>query len=277
MKSRTQKHISPGHFTRSLLQNAKQSLLYLLVFMLLALALSCICLLPDSNDWFDGLKALQLSAFMAIGFIHTSQLYKRLSFLHRNFSGEGLWFTLLLLTLVLLSTTVLYMLVNPGLLPVSLACSGAFLFPFLMYRAWFFYSHIPPGVYTVWHLPEDDAVGYSTGSRNGQPVRIKLARSYFEVKDELFQVTATPQTRLGRLLYNVVAEQSKMPATIQLKDEDDKPFGWEFYAKGLLGLFKRRLNPEKSLLSNKVKKNTVVLVKRVRTETEPLAQQMIAV
>jgi len=278
MKNRKQQHMSPAHFTRSLLQHAKPVWWYTTITVATAIALGCICLLPVGANLFDGLKTVQVIGFAGLGFAHAGLLYKRLPFLHRNFSREGLWFTLLLVAVILIALAGLYMITDPGLLPVSMACISGFLFPFLIYRAWFFYSHIPTGIYSAWYLPEYDTTGYAATARNSQPVRLKLSRSYFDTGNELFDVSATPQIKLGRLFYNIVEEKNRQSSSfIQVKDEDQRPFGWEFYTNKWWGLFKRRLNPDKSLLSNKIKKNMVVYVKRMRGEASQVPQQMIAV
>ena len=47
-------------------------------------------------------------------------------------------------------------------------------------------------------------------------------------------------------------------------DPDNKPYGWKFFAVSFGGVYKRILDPEKSLQDNgNIKKNTTILAKRV--------------
>lgn len=278
MKNKAPQYVSLGNFTQTLLQHPRASGLYAVAILGAALLAGLLCLLPVTGTAFTWLKLLQLVALLSLGLFHTLQLYKRLSFLHRNFSNEGLWYTLLLFIILLLAFTGFYWLTNASLLPMAIAGSSAFLFPFLIYRAWFYYSHIPAAIYTAWYLPESDTANYASTARNSLSLQIKLSRTYFDTDEALFTVATTPQTKLGRLFFNFIQDQHKQDATaIQLADEAGKPYAWEFYAIEWFGLLKRRMNPGASLVTNKIKKNSSIIVKRVKAATAPVPQQMIAV
>ena len=80
-----------------------------------------------------------------------------------------------------------------------------------------------------------------------------------------FLINTPLQLELGKLFNSFLNIENKDDVNaIEYMGKNQVPFGWKFYAVSLGGLYKRILDPEKSLQNNgSITKNTTILAKRV--------------
>jgi len=134
-----------------------------------------------------------------------------------------------------------------------------------MSQAWFFYKHIPKNSALLWIdseiMPDELALAF----RNKVPVRFQLSREYFDMKEIQFPVTVSSWVKLGTLFHEFIREQEKNEAFgIELVDEDEVQYGWEFYSESMGGFVSRQLNPKLNVRENKISQNSIIVARRVK-------------
>ena len=62
----------------------------------------------------------------------------------------------------------------------------------------------------------------------------------------------------------VLNENGKGKTVIDVVDESKQFYAWLFYTESYKGLNKRSLNPEATLLQNKIREGNIIIAKRVK-------------
>lgn len=227
----------------------------------------------------DSLKLIQLLAFFGLGFFNANALQgEDGSFLSRNYFFEYLLYTLLISCFICLLLSAVYYITNSNM-RMALSSSFAFLVPFLLLQAWFFYKHIPKNAELIWTDSETTPDQLSLSFRNKIPVCFQLSRKYFDMQEIQFPVTVSSWVKLGILFHQFILEQSKDKAwEIELADDDGHEYGWEFYAESMGGFISRQLNPTLNVRENKINQNEAIVARRVRlvAEAEPDTETLSA-
>jgi hypothetical protein len=222
----------------------------------------------------DSLKLIQLLGFFGMGTLNVNLLQNESgSFLSRNYFLEYLLFTLLISSVICLFLLVLYYLANADLL-MALSSACALLVPFLLAQAWFFYKHIPKNEELVWAASEAMPDGLALSFRNKIPIRFQVSRTYFEMKEIQYPSTVSSWVKLGILFNQFILEQNKNEAYgIELADENQCLYAWEFYEESAAGFISRQLDPTLNVRENKIAQNGTIVARRVRFVEEMIDDQ----
>jgi len=250
-------------FYKKLRQNHRSVTNYAGAFVLISVVLGSLTIMrTDSNDM---LRLVQVLAFFGMGCFNFFALQtESASFLSRNYFVEPLLYSLLIAIVICMFLVIVYYFTNSD---ISMAFSSgcAFLIPFLLSQAWFFYKHIPKNSQWVWTSSEAMPDELALSFRNKIPIRFQVSRKYFDMKEFQFPVMVSSWVKLGMLFHQFILEQNKDDAArIELKDEDQNRYGWEFYVESLGGFVSRQLNPKLNVRENRITQNSIIVARRVR-------------
>lgn len=274
MMEALQKEFSFATLKETVSQNLKPVIGYSLLFIFLALSIGALPILGLDSSYFFYIKTGMLLGFLWMGKWFTSTLNSRLYFLVQDSFDGRLLFTLFLSFSIFAGLSILYLFAEPSLLYLALGNTCAFLLPFLMVHAWNYYTCIPQSKFPVWYIPDGEIDTRATIFLNSITLKIKVTQKYFDPEEMEFVITEPGRMPLGKVFYHFITRQNaKADMTIDCVDENKHPFGWEFYVENLNGLFKRHLNPEASLIDNKVEENTVITAKRVKQMKEQVTPE----
>lgn len=241
---------------------------HILMFIGFALPLASLSFFDFDSVWkFWTFNFLQLASFGLLGIRHIILLKNRPVFAQHS-PKEKLYFSFVLALIIYGALLLFYFLVKTNLQRIALTSSCTFLLPFLINQAWLYYQLIPENNAKVWYdynpVVENPDIAYLNTIR----INLTLSRS-FNVKDNLSYLISTPLTvELGKLFNAFLFVETKASTgEIECVDEDSVPYGWKFFVVKYGGLYKRALDPGKSLQNNgNIKKNTTLLAKRVICE-----------
>ena len=258
---------SIGSFYRKLRENLNAVTGYAGGLLLIAVVFGSLTIMrTDSNDL---LRLVQVLAFFGIGCFNTISLQSgRATFLSGNYFVEHLLYSLLLAMVISIFLALVYYFTNSDMF-MAFSSGCAFLVPFLLSQAWFFYKHIPKNSEWVWTasetLPDELALSF----RNKIPIRFQVSGKYFDMKEFQFPVMVSSWVKLGMVFHQFILEQNKDDdSRIELTDEDQNYYGWEFYVESLGGFSSRQLNPKLNVRENRVTQNSIIVARRVRFKTE---------
>jgi Type VI secretion system, TssN len=132
-----------------------------------------------------------------------------------------------------------------------------------LFAAWRTFRNIPERRYEPWFLPSNqDAVLLPLMQHMRIRLQLRMLRS--DRKEKAVTVSIPPRMTLGDLFSNFVLQQRKHnPNGIDFDDPHNQPYAWEFYASKWGGFRIRILDPDKSLIENKLKSYNIVAVKRI--------------
>ncbi|HEY4109984.1 TssN family type VI secretion system protein [Puia sp.] len=216
---------------------------------------------------------LQWSAFLLLGMAHIRhfrRLLVRLRIERLLFSPFGWGVTLGLTFISVAVLLLLYGFTNADRLLLAVAGGSAFLLPFMIAGAWETLNAIPGKEYKVWFNPEKMDSFPLTKTRQ-LPVRLKVRRKYFDNREELFPLTAPARWKVGRFFYHfMLDEESKGAPAFEKEDEFRNPYGWQFYSTDFGGVVRKFLDPQRTLEENNVKKNGVIVARRVKATPFPI-------
>ena len=160
-----------------------------------------------------------------------------------------------------------------SLLPVAgvaTETAAAFVLPFLIYASWLSFQRIPARNYVPWYLPTPaerqltiQPAGYSTATMQ---VQLKVARNPDAIQENIFPVTSPGKQKLGRLFEKFIEEQHSTgkQVVIAINNDPQASFAWLFFEEKWFGLYRRHLNPLRSLLENRIKPDTTIAVRRIQ-------------
>ncbi len=241
---------------------------HILMFVALALPLASLSFLNFDAAWkIWAFKVLQLAFFGLLGIRHISLLKNRSVFIHHS-EKDKLYFSFVLTLIIYGALLLFYFVVKTNLQHMALSSSCAFLVPYLVNQAWLNYQLIPENNAKVWYdynpVVENPDIAYLNTIR----INLTLSRS-FNVKDNVSYLISTPLTlELGKLFNAFLFVETKASTgEIECVNDESVPYGWKFFVVKYGGLYKRALDPDKSLQNNgNIKKNTNLLAKRVISE-----------
>lgn len=148
---------------------------------------------------------------------------------------------------------------------MALASSCAFLLPYMIVQAWNYFVLIQENESMVWNgyklVTDNPDVVYL----NTILVNIRLSKKYKVKEESSFLINTPLNLELGKLFNSFLnIEIKEGNVDIDCIGQNHTPFGWKFYAVQFGGLYKRILDPKKSLQGNgHIKRNTTILAKRV--------------
>ncbi len=236
------------------------------VKMILAGLIICVCSYFSLQAGQSQLaKAIQFLAFIALGTWHTVQIQKPFSvFTTRDEAFK--WVFTIGFTAGLFAVFLLLHFLDIGfVLLTAIASAAAFVLPFLVFESWLMYVGSTQQSYPPWHLPLGIFDKRATIFLNSVTVKIKVAGSFFYPEEMVFTTTGPARMQLGKLFHRLVVKQnSGEKPMIELLDESRQAFAWIFYAEGYKGLEQRVLDPEATLIQNKLKEGSTIVATRVK-------------
>ncbi|MEO5638180.1 MAG: TssN family type VI secretion system protein [Chitinophagaceae bacterium] len=252
------------NFARLLFQNRKKAGLYGGLFIVIAFNL---CLFLGANmhspDNERTVTVIQLVSFAFMGIINVWIFYKRNFLEELSLSGAKLAFICLLFIVMALVLFLYYYISGNNELIMAFASSGAFFLPFLICQGWTAWMTIPPKNYPVWYLPSVEIPAMSA-TANSMQVQLQIARKANDVQTHIYPVTVSARVKLGKTFEMLVAthEMQERKNSIQVKDNQEQLFAWQFYEEKWAGLYRRHLDPSRSLTGNKIKPNAKIVIIR---------------
>ncbi|MBE7169174.1 MAG: hypothetical protein INR73_01195 [Williamsia sp.] len=246
---------------------------YIIVYVLAALVLSCFSVFYLSSGFlFWLMKVVQLLSFASLGLLHTTMIERGLPFLEDKFTSR-LSFSALLAALICIVLFAFYFFTNSSTLFMAFASSCAFFMPFTLRQFWNQYKKLPESRSIVWYGFNDELDSPDIVYLSSIPVTFRLEINPDEKTVLSFSIKAPLQMELSRL-FNlfVLAAEKNYNIHIEPVDENNRFYGWQFFAEYLKGLLKLQLDPEVIVGDNRaIKPDTVIFVKRVKaTGTQAL-------
>lgn len=251
----------------------KGLLAYLAMAIALTLLLGAISVMNIGISGFF-IKACQILAFLGCGILYISFLKKNIVFpyLTSPFNNK-LLFSISLSLLISIVLLLLYLFTDSNMIVMSFASSCSFLLPFAITEAWKTYNELPQKRYKLWYNSDVVMDSRTTVFLNSLPIRLKLSLKYFDISEEMFELTVPGHTQFGKFFNQFIIEKNKNnTSVIECIDIEKKPFGWQFYVARFNGLNKQFIDPELSLRENKVNDHSVITAKRHRTNESLMAK-----
>jgi Type VI secretion system, TssN len=254
-------------FGRLLLQHRRKASLYGLCFIVLSL--NCAVFMHSNMQGpvaESMLQALQLGCFMVMGIINTWFLYQRNFLAELSLSGNRLAFIgLVFIAMQAVLFTYYYFTDYTGMI-MAFAGSGAFLLPFIVYHGWNAYLQIPARHYQYWQLPDAVSPPAALAQASSRLMQVQLA-IYRKVEDQAeshFPLFANAKLKLGRVFEQFVAGEQLHSSTGGIITHTEKGrCAWLFFERRWKGLYRRQLNPHKSLVENNIRSNALIEVVRM--------------
>lgn len=146
---------------------------------------------------------------------------------------------------------------------VSLIYASAILLPLIITTAWHLFVDIPHRKFDAWLNGEDDHDDKASIYINSITLNIKVSNKYFDLNEESNSVTLPGHVSFGKLFSRFINNRSEIEL-YELKDENDNPYGWEFFIESIGGLFKHYIDPNLTLRENKIKQNATIVARRIK-------------
>lgn len=236
------------------------------VRMVLAGLIICVCAYFSLQAGQPQLaKAVLFLGFAGLGSWHTHEIQKPFSIFTTTDDALKWVFTLSFTTGLTVVFLLLYFLKVGFTLLTAIASAAAFVLPFLVFESWLMYVGSTQQYYPPWHLPLGLFDKRATIFLNSVTVKMKVAGSFFYPEEVVFTTTGPARMQLGKLFHRLVVKQnSGDKPMIELLDETRQAFAWTFYAEGYKGLKQRVLDPEATLIQNKLKDGSTIVATRVK-------------
>jgi hypothetical protein len=252
-------------FREKLSQNSDRVTASVGSFILMSLVLGSLAVMHTSSPM--AFKIIQLVGFFGLGYVHLGAM-RGASYLSADYFVEYLLYTLLVAAIIALLLTCVYLITGSEVL-LGVASGCAFLLPFFLLQTWFYYKHIPKGTGLLWEStdiqPDEIAKYYS----NKASIRLKVSQKYFDLEAMTFPMNVSTWMRLGILFNQFAANYNKDGVSeIELADQDNQLYGWEFYTESVFGFVSRQLNPELDIKRNKVVRNGIIVARRVKGSSQ---------
>lgn len=243
----------------------KGAVAYSLVMVILASTLTVAVAVLASDAVFS---VVQPFLFLIVGSLHL----RRLRWDLHNLTGAEKWLYTLFMAatiLVLLGCSWFWGVYFSAVTLLAGPC--AFLVPFVLAELWQVYAEISYGEAKVWKLTSELDNEYPAIYITGVPIRFKVMDTEAEASFGLIETRALPRMKLAEAFCDTVQKQNKKAEQpIHLVDAAQKPTRWVFYTNDMV-VWKRSLDPELSIIKNKLKRNAVIYVQRL-PEVAPLME-----
>lgn len=238
---------------------------YLFLFILIALPVSSLSIINNKSETvFLAVRLIQLVIFVFLGIVHSDLMEKRRLFTQYAIK-EKFYFSFVLTLLIYGVLLLFYFIVKSNMQRMAVASSCAFLLPYMIVQAWNYFVLLQENKLMVWNGYKPFAENPNIVYLNTILINIRLSRKH-QVKEESSFLINTPlNLQLGKLFNSFLyIEMKEGNVDIDLIGKNNTPYGWKFYAVTFGGLYKRMLDPEKSLQDNgNIKRNTTILAKRM--------------
>jgi len=236
---------------------------FLLVLVLSVIIGSVAFLAPLLGLPLGWVKLIQMLLFFGGGFLHFPNI-KKYHF-PKEATDTGLKHALQLSFLILIALVLLYYVIDPAFLLLSLGSASAFMLAHVISSTWFVFSGIGETDYGVWNKPIPDNREKTFIFFGGIPVKVIFSVEADDRRKKVFRSHAPLDKTIGDFFNHfVLIQRNNNKIEIDLLDEENLPFGWKFYKVDFGGFRKRQLDPELTIEESKLKNHTTIKVQRVR-------------
>lgn len=141
--------------------------------------------------------------------------------------------------------------------------AGTFLLPFTVFELWKAYDDISFSGIKPWQSINEDTSDLPTSYLHGQQIRFSVFQEPEIDGPRKITVLASGRMKLSDVFFQMVRKQNQKDGfTIALESREQEPHTWVFYKKDMF-LWYRTLDPEKTLLENRIGKNALIYVQRI--------------
>ena len=239
---------------------------YFITYLLAAVITGCLSFIPASSaSMFWLMKIIQLAAFTGLGLLHATAVERGLQFVEDRFQNK-LSFTAFITSLICAWLLIFYFFSKNNILVMALASSCAFFLPFTVMQLWNMYKETPPTGSMTWYGFDESLDSSDTVYLSSIPITFALTTNEFEKEPIPFSIKAPLHMELSKV-FNLflVAAKKNYEIHIESSDENNRPFGWQFFTPSMGGLLNIQIDPDMSVGDNrKIKANTVIFVKRTK-------------
>lgn len=261
-------------FIRNFLRARKKVFIYAILFML-AFALIALLgykdLIPDPNVL---LLVFQVF-FLLMGIVHSRTLYHYFDWSSQRSFLPELIFSLFIWFLGLIPFLTIYSALNDsGYQYLMLAASVFFIIPMFFVKAFESALSIPGPEMRRWFYPVHDRIPEPDTDELRKPrvISFVLPKKTDDQKLIDFRAKAPEEMPVGRLFYHFMEDynQKHRDQLIDFADKFGRPYGWLFYFKPRWYLFysKYYIDPNLSVMDNKIRENSVIVCERADLSTE---------
>lgn len=242
--------------------NNRYAIIHSIQFIAYTSLTGCLFLLDfDSKfiSWF--FITLQLFLFAASGILHIHLFSRKSS--SKQLSKFSVLFSITLALIISVALFLLYLVFSPKGYFMAIASGSAFLLPSVIHNAWKTYKQFSQHRFKIWDEYEDITSDRVTIFLNSMVLKIKLARRYFDIDEEVYEVTLPGHVPFGKL-FNDFLVINKDKEHIEVIDENDNRYNWVFFIERKAAFGKRYIDPDLSLRENGLRDNQVIVGRRVR-------------
>ena len=210
-------------------------------------------------------KTVQIVGLLLLGAWHAAQLQKPESYLNA-LNDQAKWgLTIGVSALMVIFLLLLRFFQIQFHFLTGVAGAASFVLPLLVYETWLLYVGTTQKYFPPWHLPLGIFDKRATIFLNSITITVKVAGSFFYPEETLLVSTGPARMQLGRLFHRMVVKQnSGSESVIGLLDEAGQFYAWTFYAEGYKGFEQRVLDPEATLIKNRLKDGSIIVATRVK-------------
>ncbi len=253
-------------FTKSKKKSIIYAIVALLVFAITALLSSSKVLNDTPLNSFFGFQLV----FFGLGILHIYTMrkyFKDLSKERTDFFSEFL-FTIVIICIGLIGFYNVVHRFKPSFGLMYLSSAIAFIIPILFYKMYEFTMLIPVPIYKKWIYPIDESIKDPTKNELKNPLVISFEfQKYFNKNDITnFRVKAPENMEFGKLFYFFINDYNERHAESRIEyidDNNQQPYGWIFYYKPNWWSFIRHIDFTKTVSSNSLKEDNVIVCRRV--------------
>ncbi|MEO6670255.1 MAG: TssN family type VI secretion system protein [Ferruginibacter sp.] len=210
--------------------------------------------------------------FLLAGSAHVYFLNKSLAWAgeEKTFLSELLFTLLLWIIGCMLYLLIHHKLNKNGFEYIMAAASLFFIVPFFFYNTFQRAIAIPPKILKQWYYPVGIEIEEPDDSKMRNLIVISFEFQKSPANKQLinFRAKAPRDMDFGQLFYYFINDYNAMNtnSTIQFSNEFGEPHGWIFYKKqGWYSFITKYIDTEKTVLSNKIKENDVIICSRMQT------------
>lgn len=265
-------------FIMSALKSVKQKLSVKKVIIFSLLAGLCLGL-PSlfgllRNEFVWGGLILTVISYVLLGMLFLKVL-KKFTYSDKDNSNTTLEI-LLILTSCVIGMWIYYLVFDwvSGELPYTTWAMTTvlwFIIPYFVHSSFIFFREIQPPIYELWKVNQSSFnrnYWDTFDSFNSKIVRVKIKRNIGDVNYTTLSVRLADGISIGDWFDWLVEDQNKRfpQAKIDLRMENPDS-GWIFYTSKWFSfpLFIRLLDPRQTGIENKIEKNQIIYIKRVKS------------
>lgn len=243
------------------------TLVYLLVALLIFSLIACKINFPlfkDPNAFFIFFQI----CFLLLGTVHLHFMNKKLEWSCEEKSFlQQLLFTITLTVFGCICFLLIFRFFNPGEWQYLMAASICFfIVPFFVFHTFLSAIAIPLKRLKLWYLPDSEEELDPREMIDVILVSFEIEKQPGDRYYSNIPATVPSAMKFEKLFYYFIKQCNEQPkkGKIQLTDEYGEPQGWMFFKKRKWYSLKTQyIDPEQAIYSNKIKRNDIIVCKRL--------------